>query len=138
MVKAGVDTMFLAKKMADMGKQRATVRRVLVGAAMLTVGTGITGARAESRLPPCPAFQQYWTDCFGTHTFPNGEKYVGEFRDGKFNGQGTYTFPNGDKYAGEYKDGKSNGQGTYTFRDGKKYVGEYKDGKPNGQEPTRP
>jgi len=30
---------------------------------------------------------------------------------------------------GEYKDGKRNGQGTQTWLDGRKYVGEYKDGK---------
>jgi hypothetical protein len=44
------------------------------------------------------------------------------------NGQGTYTSSNGDKYVGEYKDGKFNGQGTLTFADGEKYVGEFKDG----------
>jgi len=34
-----------------------------------------------------------------------------------------------EKYVGEYKDGKRNGQGTQTWLDGRKYVGEYKDGK---------
>ena len=35
----------------------------------------------------------------------NGDKYVGEYKDGKQHGQGTYTYANGDKYVGEYKDG---------------------------------
>ena len=35
------------------------------------------------------------------------------------NGQGTYTFADGDKYIGEYKDGKMNGQGFYVFKDGR-------------------
>ena len=43
---------------------------------------------------------------YGTFTFESGEfdgaKYVGEFKEGLFNGQGTYTFANGDKYVGEY------------------------------------
>ncbi|NUM32956.1 MAG: trypsin-like peptidase domain-containing protein [Candidatus Brocadiae bacterium] len=69
----------------------------------------------------------------GIMTCPNGEKYVGEFKNGKMNGQGTYTWPDGEKYVGEYKDGKMNGQGTYTWPDGEKYLGEYKDGKRNGQ-----
>ncbi|MBT7013512.1 MAG: hypothetical protein HN962_01035 [Actinobacteria bacterium] len=69
----------------------------------------------------------------GTFTFPDGEKYVGEFKDGKRNGQGTYTFPDGKKYVGEFKDGEYNGQGTFTFPDGKKYVGEFKDGNINGK-----
>ena len=34
-----------------------------------------------------------------------------------------------EKYVGEKKDGKRNGQGTQTWLDGRKYVGEYKDGK---------
>jgi len=40
--------------------------------------------------------------------------YVGEFKDGKRNGQGTLTKPNGDMYVGEFRDGNINGQGTYT------------------------
>ncbi len=42
------------------------------------------------------------------------------------------TFANGDKYVGEYKDDKRNGQGTFKFADGTKYVGEFKDDKLNG------
>ena len=37
-----------------------------------------------------------------------------------------FTWSDGDKYVGEYKDGKEHGQGTYTFHDGRKYVGEWK------------
>ena len=69
----------------------------------------------------------------GTHTLPDGRKYIGEFRDRDYHGQGTYTWPSGQKYVGEWKDGKSNGQGTLTLPSGQKYVGEYKDGKRNGQ-----
>jgi len=32
-------------------------------------------------------------------------------------------WPDGDKYVGEFKDDKPNGQGTYTWTDGEKYVG---------------
>ena len=42
----------------------------------------------------------------GTRTYPNGEKYVGEFKNGIQNGQGTLTFPNGKKFKGKWKDGK--------------------------------
>ncbi|MDP6489073.1 MAG: MORN motif-containing protein, partial [SAR324 cluster bacterium] len=34
----------------------------------------------------------------------------------------------GDKYIGEYKNGKKDGQGTYTFSDGRKYEGEFREG----------
>jgi hypothetical protein len=37
-------------------------------------------------------------NCQGTYTFPSGEKYTGEFKNGKKHGQGTVTFFNGNKY----------------------------------------
>ena len=69
----------------------------------------------------------------GTHTYANGDKYVGEWKDAKRHGQGTYTYANGNKYVGEFQDDKYHGQGTFTFASGDKYVGEWKDGKRHGQ-----
>ena len=81
-----------------------------------------------------------WSNCVGecvngqgTYTWADGEKYVGQYKDGKANGQGTYTFPSGQKYVGQFKDSKKNGQGTYTWPDGSKYVGPYKNDKRHGQ-----
>ena len=54
-------------------------------------------------------------------------------REGKRNGQGTYTFPNRDKYEGEFKDGEKNGLGTLTLSDGVKYIGDWKNGLLSGQ-----
>jgi hypothetical protein len=69
----------------------------------------------------------------GSYTWPDGLKYVGQWKDGNFDGQGTYTSPSGEKYVGQFKDDIRNGQGTYTWPSGKKYAGQYKDGKQNGQ-----
>ena len=91
--------------------------------------------QASRGLPPClgdPA-TSFWTNCVGTYTHPSGQKYVGEFRDGKANGQGTLTFPSGAKYVGEFREEKYHGQGTYTHPDGQKYVGEFRDDKKHGQ-----
>ncbi len=89
-------------------------------------------------LPSCPGAYNTatWTSCVGERTLPDGAKYVGEFRDGKSNGQGTYTWSSGQIYVGEWKDGKQHGQGTMTFAGGDKYVGEWKDGKRHGQGTT--
>ena len=105
---------------------------------VLVMATSTTGW-AQSLLPPCPADQNvYWTNCVGTLTFANGDKYVGEWRDNKLHGQGTETYgPQsqwaGDKYVGEHRDDKKHGQGTFIFSDGRKYVGEWRGDKRNGQ-----
>ena len=91
--------------------------------------------QASRGLPPClgdPA-TSFWTNCVGTFISPNGQKYVGEYRDNKANGLGTINVPSGQKYVGEFRDDKIHGQGTFTFPSGQKYVGEYRDGKRNGQ-----
>ena len=44
------------------------------------------------------------------------------------NGYGTYTYENGDKYVGEWKDNKTHGQGTGTLADGTVLEGVWKDG----------
>ena len=68
-----------------------------------------------------------------TFIYSDGNKYVGEWKDGMFSGQGTYTYADGRKYIGEYKDGEKHGQGTFTWADGNKYFGEWVDGAFNGQ-----
>ena len=90
-------------------------------------------------------------------TLDDGSHYVGEWKNGKGNGQGTYEHATGEKYVGEFKNNKKNGQGKNTFLngeylegyfkndilingfmdrtldDGSRYVGEFKDGNYNGQ-----
>lgn len=74
-----------------------------------------------------------WTNCRGTETFNNGNKYSGEYRDGSFHGRGTYTFVSGTEYVGEFRDHKFHGHGTYSYANGTKYVGEFRGGMYNGQ-----
>ena len=66
----------------------------------------------------------------GTYTFPDGKKYVGKWKDGKYNGEGIFTRPSGTKYVGEFKDGERNGQGILTSYLGFKFEGEWKKNKP--------
>ena len=85
-------------------------------------------------LPPCIGTKvATWTNCTGTLTWPEGQKYVGEFYKGEQNGQGTLTWPDGQKYVGEFFNGKMHGQGTHSWPSGQKYVGEFRDGKMHGQ-----
>ena len=66
-------------------------------------------------------------------TYPNGAKYVGEFKNGKQHGHGTYTYLYGDEYVGEFSNGKRHGKGTMTYSSGMKYIGAWKDGREHGQ-----
>ena len=102
-------------------------------------------------LPPCPGSPftgsvsdvRTWNNCEGTFIFDSppeflGNKYVGEWKDGKPIGQGTYYYLadnkfKGDKYVGEIKYGKKHGQGTITFANGNKYVGEWENDNYHGQ-----
>ena len=61
---------------------------------------------------------------FPINTF--GECIKGDCKNGK----GAFIFPDGSKFVGQYKDGKYDGQGTYTYPDGSQFVGQYKNGKP--------
>ncbi|MCK9389902.1 MAG: hypothetical protein M0Q22_16125 [Sulfuritalea sp.] len=59
------------------------------------------GAIAQGRLPACPGpYSTAWTNCSGTVTAPNGDRYFGDFWNGTYHGQGSYTQANGDKYVG--------------------------------------
>ena len=87
-----------------------------------------------SGLLPCASSQDaYWHNCHGTEILTNGTTYVGEYRDGKRNGQFTVTYADGDTYVGDFKDNVFNGQGTYTYADGDTYVGAWKNDKMHGQ-----
>jgi len=82
-------------------------------------------------LPECSG--EYWDNCMAAYTYDNSEKYVGEWKDDKRNGQGTNTMPSGQKYVGEWKDDKPHGQGVETYDNGEKYTGEFRNEKKNGQ-----
>ena len=64
---------------------------------------------------------------FGKYTYLDGEKYEGEWKNGKWDGQGTYTSKDGEKFVGEWKDDKEWNGNEYN-KDGK-IISKYVDGK---------
>lgn len=68
----------------------------------------------------------------GSYTLPNGNKYIGELKNGKANGQGTLTLQDGDTYTGEFKSDKKDGNGTLTLSNGI-LIGTFKDDTANGK-----
>lgn len=91
----------------------------------------------------------------------SGERYEGEYRDGKRHGRGILTFSNGDRYEGSFVDGEIHGRGgmyrangdmyftldsrgsynssglqgcgVYRRANGDRYMGEFQDGKFHGR-----
>ena len=58
-------------------------------------------------LPPCEGSDiSTWSNCFGAGTLPNGDKYVGEWKDDKFHGQGTMTYTDGEVWKGTWVNGE--------------------------------
>jgi S1-C subfamily serine protease len=65
------------------------------------------GVASASDLPDCiKNANVLWHNCFSSSSYNNGDKYVGEWKDGKWSGQGTYTSADGIVKEGHWKDGK--------------------------------
>ena len=82
----------------------------------------------------------------GKATFPNGDKYTGEFCDGLRSGTGAYTYaampppeegeepkPPVAEFEGKFLAGAKSGVGQMLFSDGAKYHGSFAAGKYEGQ-----
>jgi hypothetical protein len=79
----------------------------------------VTSALPTSNLPSCQGNDfRNLNNCFGTHTFPDGAKYVGEWKAMLMHGRGTFTSATGVKYEGEWKENNYHGQGTLRASNG--------------------
>jgi hypothetical protein len=62
----------------------------------------------------------------GTMKYSNGNVYVGEWLDDRFDGVGEYIWADGRRFIGGFKRDKIEGRGTGFWPDGRIYEGEYK------------
>ena len=62
----------------------------------------------------------------------NGEKYIGEMKNGLKEGKGRMYFNNGSRYEGDFKNDKMEGKGILYFNDGR-YEGDFKNDKMEGK-----
>lgn len=67
------------------------------------------------------------------HMYPDGSKYIGQWRNGKRHGCGTFVYANGGRFEGQWRDDKREGSGTLYLPDGTKYAGGWKNGEMHGK-----
>jgi len=69
----------------------------------------------------------------GVYVYENGDRYEGEFKDGRRSGEGVFQYANGDSFAGSYDNDVRNGRGVYIFKNGDRYEGDFKNGEREGK-----
>lgn len=69
----------------------------------------------------------------GTMVSPKGNRYDGEFRNGRREGCGTYSFSSGKRYIGQFKADRFEGLGIWLVGGGNRYVGAFKDNRCHGE-----
>ena len=70
----------------------------------------------------------------GKFIYNNGEFYVGQFKNNKFNGKGVLFYDKTKiKYEGDFFNDKYNGSGKLFYKNGEFYIGQFKEGKKNGK-----
>jgi hypothetical protein len=59
----------------------------------------------QSMLSPCKGTDiTLWDLCFGEMKYPNGTKYIGEWKSGEWTGRGTVVYPDGPTYNSQRRD----------------------------------
>eukprot|EP00746_Dinoflagellata_sp_MGD_P074512 gnl/MRDRNA2_/MRDRNA2_30088_c0_seq2.p1 gnl/MRDRNA2_/MRDRNA2_30088_c0~~gnl/MRDRNA2_/MRDRNA2_30088_c0_seq2.p1 ORF type:complete len:180 (-),score=22.26 gnl/MRDRNA2_/MRDRNA2_30088_c0_seq2:69-608(-) len=61
----------------------------------------------------------------GTMLLRSGNRYEGDFRHGEMHGEGTLVFKTGNRYEGQFFQGHMHGLGVMRFKDGTSYEGEF-------------
>ena len=64
--------------------------------------------------------------------YPNGARYVGDWKDGKRHGNGEWKCPCGSEYRGNYFEGQPHGFGEWKYKNGNIYRGDWENGRQSG------
>jgi hypothetical protein len=108
-------------------------------------------AQPRPNLPACVGNNpREWNYCKGTFTYPNGNTYTGEYRNGTREGNGTIeVVAKGDpsntriasnvhsRYTGQFSNDRINGYGVWVADNGYRYEGFFVDNLPSSAPPNR-
>ena len=73
------------------------------------------------------------SDGYGTYQYPNGNKYMGDFKFGKPDGKGILFCANGNKYIGHWEENWQQGEGKFIYAEGHEYFGQFQRSQFNGK-----
>ncbi len=62
---------------------------------------------------------------FKVHTYEDGSRYEGEYKNGSKHGKGTYYYVDGNKYTGDWVNNQKAGEGVFTWANGDRYEMRY-------------
>lgn len=71
-------------------------------------------------------------DGYAVMRYDSGNRYMGEFKDGKRDGTGTFYYNNGDVYIGRWKNNFRDGKGVSILSDSSRYDGDFLDDHESG------
>ena len=75
----------------------------------------------------------YNTNKIEIKQYENGNKYIGQFVNGKREGYGIMYFSKGGKYEGHWKNGLAEGKGIEYYQNGDRFEGDYHEDEEHGQ-----
>jgi hypothetical protein len=68
-------------------------------------------------------FSYFHQEGTGTYLWPDGQKYVGEYKNGKRHGKGSWSWPDGSIYEGDLVEGNRSGFGVTRYCYGGRFEG---------------
>jgi len=89
---------------------------------------GVEESYSEKNLQDCN--KNYCARGRGIYRYPDGSKYIGDFKNGDPKGDGICYYVNGDKYKGGWSNHAPNGEGIYTYASGRVIAAMWKNGQP--------
>jgi hypothetical protein len=120
----GVAILGLSSKSGDQEVQLQSGGSADVQASVVAALKAQQDARDKAEVSNCPSPEEVWNECSGKGQGPNGETYLGQWKNDKYYGSGIYKYADGSRYEGDWVDSKFEGHGVFYYTDGTSYQGE--------------
>ena len=118
----------------NMGKAVSTTTSTVSNESRPTPGNKPSITKPSSTKPDVNGLRNcssvYCRSGQGFYDYPDGSRWIGEFKDGYPNGRGVCHYANGDRYEGEWANNAPYGEGVMYFASGRVYGAVWMNGAP--------